>query len=47
MEKLLGVLKEVTKNISDTVYAIDDQTAIKVDGDSIEVVSEGAWEKFN
>lgn len=29
------------------VYAIDDQTAIKVNGDTIEVVSEGHWKLFN
>ncbi|MES2777613.1 MAG: Type 1 glutamine amidotransferase-like domain-containing protein [Bacteroidota bacterium] len=29
------------------VYAIDDQSAIKVDGDIIEVVSEGKWKLFN
>ena len=29
------------------VYAIDDQTAIKVTGDSLEVVSEGHWKLFN
>jgi dipeptidase E len=28
------------------VYAIDDQTAIKVIGDSVEVVSEGQWKQF-
>lgn len=28
------------------VYAIDDQTAIKVTGDSVEVVSEGEWKRF-
>jgi len=28
------------------VYAIDDQTAIKVIGDSVEVVSEGDWKQF-
>jgi dipeptidase E len=28
------------------VYAIDDQTAIKVIGDSVEVVSEGEWKQF-
>ena len=28
-------------------YAIDDQTAIKVDGDKITLVSEGTWKKFN
>lgn len=29
------------------VYAIDDQTAIKVNGDAIEIVSEGHWKLFN
>ncbi len=29
------------------VYAIDDQTAIKVNGDTVEVVSEGHWKLFN
>ncbi len=29
------------------LYAIDDDTAIKVDGENIEVVSEGKWREFN
>lgn len=28
-------------------YAIDDQTAIKVVDDTVEVVSEGNWKLFN
>lgn len=28
------------------VYAIDDQTAIKSDGEKIEIISEGQWKKF-
>lgn len=28
------------------VYAIDDQTAIKIDGDTVEVVSEGQWKLY-
>ncbi|HLJ85997.1 MAG TPA: Type 1 glutamine amidotransferase-like domain-containing protein [Candidatus Angelobacter sp.] len=28
------------------VYAIDDQSAVKVIGDSVEVVSEGQWKRF-
>ena len=28
------------------VYAIDDETAIKVIGDSVEVVSEGEWKLY-
>ncbi len=33
--------------IDGPAYAIDDQTAISVDGDSVTVVSEGAWERFD
>ncbi len=33
--------------ISAPTYAIDDETAIKVIGDTIEVVSEGNWKLFN
>lgn len=28
-------------------YAIDDNTAVKIDGGSLEVVTEGEWKKFN
>ena len=41
------VLERLAKNTSETIYALDDASAIKVDGDKIEVVSEGKWEKFN
>lgn len=30
-----------------TVYALDDQSAIKVNGESVEVITEGEWKKFN
>lgn len=33
--------------VNEIVYAIDDNTAIKVDGDEIEVISEGEYEIFN
>jgi dipeptidase E len=33
--------------IGNSAYAIDDQTAIKVVGGSVEVVSEGQWRQFN
>lgn len=33
--------------IDGPAYAIDDQTAISVDGDTVTVVSEGAWERFD
>ena len=32
--------------IAGPAYAIDDQTAIKVVDDSVEVVSEGNWKRF-
>lgn len=34
-------------HITDPVYLIDDQTAIKVDGENVEVVSEGDWKVCN
>lgn len=40
-------LTKLTANMTDTVYALDDQSAIKIDGDSFEVVTEGTWKKFN
>jgi dipeptidase E len=32
--------------IAGPAYAIDDQTALKVLGDTVEVVSEGHWKYF-
>lgn len=29
------------------IYALDDQSAIKIDGGEVTIVSEGVWEKFN
>ena len=40
-------VEEQSKKISQTIYALDDNSAIKVDGENIEVVSEGEWKKFN
>lgn len=34
------------KTISNMLYAIDDNTAIAVDGDVIEIISEGQWRKY-
>lgn len=42
-----GVVEEYAKTRSNPVYAIDDQTAIKVVDDEVEVVSEGSWKVFN
>ena len=33
-------------NGGDTLYAIDDETAIKVTDDGVDVVSEGRWKLF-
>ena len=43
----LEEIEKLSKEIPDTIYALDDQSAIKVDGDKVEVVSEGVWKKFN
>lgn len=39
-------LKEKTTTYQYSIYGIDDNTAIKVDGNNVEVVSEGIWQKF-
>ncbi len=43
----LEFLVKIAKELSTTMYAIDDQTAIVVNDDKIEVISEGVWKKFN
>jgi dipeptidase E len=40
-------LERSAKSIIDTVYAIDDNSAVIVDDQTIEVVSEGTWAKYN
>ncbi len=40
-------LEEIAKEKSETFYAIDDQTAIKVVDGKMEIISEGIWKKFN
>lgn len=42
----MAVAEEWAAGISGLAYAIDDDTAIKVDG-TVEVVSEGQWKLFN
>nr|AEI30386.1 peptidase S51 dipeptidase E [uncultured microorganism] len=39
-------LEKLAKDIPETIYALDDQSAIKVDGDKIEVISEGQYLVF-
>lgn len=41
------LLALVARHMSTPIYAIDDNSAIKVVNDSIEVVSEGEWKLFN
>jgi dipeptidase E len=41
-----AAVEEYAKTKPYPVYAIDDQTAIKVVGDKIEVVSEGSWQVY-
>ncbi len=40
-------IRELAKGIKYPIYAIDDQTAISVDGKKISIISRGRWEKFN
>lgn len=39
--------KEQSKKISFQVYALDDNSAIKVTNNKISIISEGEWKKFN
>lgn len=40
------VEKELRK-ISNPIYSIDDNTAVKIVGNKVNIVSEGQWKKFN
>ncbi|MCW1949148.1 MAG: Type 1 glutamine amidotransferase-like domain-containing protein [Candidatus Shapirobacteria bacterium] len=40
-------LEVQSKKYSHPIYGVDDNTAIKVDGDNIEVISNGIWKKFD
>ena len=39
-------LEKQSKNYQYPIYGIDDNTAIKIDGDKIEIISEGEWKLF-
>lgn len=45
--RVAKLIDEVSKEIEMPFYAIDDQTALKVIDQDIEVISEGAWKKYN
>ncbi len=40
-------LEEAAKQLTEPVYALDDNSALKITDDNIELVSEGVWKKFN
>lgn len=42
-----NILADIAKNYVEPIYAIDDESAIKVVDKKIEVVTEGEWLKFN
>lgn len=43
----LKYIEKVAKDLKETMYAIDDDTAIKVIDNKVEIISEGKWHKFN
>ena len=43
-ENTMAEAERWSRDLGLSAYAIDDQTAIRVTGDSVEVVSEGRWE---
>ena len=40
-------IRKAVSEIKDKVYALDDQSAIKIDGENFEIISEGEWLEFN
>jgi dipeptidase E len=45
-ENTMAAAEEWAAGIGGPAYAIDDETAIKVTGGTVEVVSEGHWKLF-
>ena len=45
-ERTAEWMKKFAKNFPSTIYALDDNSSILVDGSKMEVVSSGKWEKF-
>lgn len=43
----IPVLEKLAEKIPDPIYALDDNSAVSVIDEKIEVVSEGEWKKFN
>lgn len=46
-ENTMEAAERWAKGMPGTAFAIDDQTAIKVDSGLVEVISEGKWKQFN
>ncbi len=46
-ESTFANLEKKSKNYKYPIYCLDDNSAIKIDGDKLEVVSEGVWKLFN
>lgn len=46
-EEFDGLLQEIADRQQKTIYALDDESAIVVNGDSLQVISEGIWKKLN
>jgi dipeptidase E len=40
-------LEEITKDVKVPLFALDDESAVKVDGSKVKVVSEGQWKVYN
>lgn len=40
-------LEKASKDLKEPVYALDDNSAIVINNDNLEIVSEGKWKKFN
>lgn len=46
-ESTFANLEKKSKNYKYSIYCLDDNSAIKINGDKLEVISEGAWKLFN
>lgn len=46
-ELTFGYVKKESESLKHTIYGLDDNSAIKVDGTKVTPVSEGGWQKFN
>lgn len=46
-ENTFEYIENESKKVTQAVYALDDHSAVMVDGQNIEVISEGQWKRFN